>query len=276
MRSPLRWFRRRSEFSLQTTRRLELEAEFSSFRGKDVYLVPASAKGGYDQIYHAMENGRRIAVVRVNSPHKKQTDPVLPEDPAVPLHDKERLDLEWNAYTKLFPLGLSPEPIWRTTDAIACSWVRWRRASRMLVKRREMAWPILERALDAIRRMHAAGVIHLDLNTGNFLVQKTGPGISIIDFEFGPRPWINERQQMAFDYLLLINDFVKPRRGGMLILADLDRLYEVLERTVPAQVRAADLGFSLIRLKRMAAEPALRDMLERVFPRLNEGTRASS
>jgi hypothetical protein len=271
MRSPLRWFRRRSEYNLQTTRRLEIEAEFSRFRGKNVYLVPASAKGGYDQIYHAMENGRRIAVVRVNSPHKAQTDPVLPDDPTVPLRDNERLDLEWNAYTKLFPLGLSPEPVWRTTDAIACSWVRWRRASRMLVKRREMAWPILERALDAIRRMHAAGVIHLDLNTGNFLVQKTGPGISIIDFEFGPRPWLSEHQQMAFDYLLLINDFVKPRRGGTLILADLDRLYEALERTIPAQVRAADLGFSLKRLKRMAAEPALRDMLERVFPRLNEG-----
>lgn len=271
MRSPLRWFRRRSEFTLQTARRLELEAEFSRFLGKPVYLVPASAKGGYDQIYHAMENGHHFAVVRVNSPHKTQKDPVLPEDPAVPLRDTERLDLEWNAYTKLFPLGLSPEPIWRTKDAIACSWVRWRRASRMLVKRREMAWPILERALDAIRRMHAAGVIHLDLNTGNFLVQKTGPGISIIDFEFGPRPWLNEQQQMAFDYLLLINDFVKPRRGGTVILADLDRLYEVLERTVPAQVRAADLGFSLKRLKRMAAEPTLRDMLERVFPRLNEG-----
>ncbi|RYD26357.1 MAG: hypothetical protein EOP87_22870, partial [Verrucomicrobiaceae bacterium] len=144
MRSPFRWFRRRSEFNLQTERRLELESELSRFRGKPTHLVPASAKGGYDQIYYAMENGRHIAVVRVNSPHKKQKDPILPDDPAVPLHAEQRLDREWEAYSKLFPLGLSPEPIWRTKDAIACSWVRWRRAARMLVKRRDMAWPILE------------------------------------------------------------------------------------------------------------------------------------
>ncbi|RYD24861.1 MAG: hypothetical protein EOP87_25430, partial [Verrucomicrobiaceae bacterium] len=142
--------------------------------------------------------------------------------------------------------------------------------SRMLVKRRDMAWPILERAVDAIRRMHAAGVIHLDMNTGNFLVQKTGPGISIIDFEFGPVPWLDERQQMAYDYLLLINDIVKPRRGGQVILSDLPRLKELLESTVPPQVRAAELRFCLKRLNRMAAEPTLREMLERVFPRLNE------
>lgn len=270
MRSPLRWFRRRSEFNLQSARRLELESEFSRFRGKEIQLIPASAKGGYDQIYYAMENGRHIAVVRVSSPHKKQNDPVLPDDPARPLHAQQRLDREWDAYEKLFPLGLSPEPIWRTKDAIACSWVRWRRASRMLVKRRDMAWPILERALDAIRRMHAAGVIHLDLNTGNFLVQKTGPGISIIDFEFGPVPWLDERQQMAYDYLLLLNDIVKPRRGGQVILSDLPRLKDLLESAVPPQVRAAELGFCLKRLNRMAAEPALREMLERVFPRLNE------
>jgi hypothetical protein len=242
MRSPLRWFRRRSEFNLQSARRLELESEFSRFRGNEILLIPASAKGGYDQIYYAMENGRHIAVVRVNSPHKKQTDPVLPDDPAVPLDAQQRLEREWDAYSRLFPLGLSPEPIWRTKDAIACSWVRWRRASRMLVKRREMAWPILERAMDSI------------------------------DFEFGAVSWIDERQQMAYDYLLLLNDIVKPRRGGKVILADLPRLKELLETTVPPQVRAAELGFCLKRLSRMAAEPALREMLEQVFPRLNDGS----
>lgn len=270
MRSPFRWFRRRSEFSQHAGRREQIEAEFSKVRGKRVQLVPANAKGGYDQIYYALEGGRRFAVVRVNSPHKQQKDPIGPDDPGVPLEPTDRLEREWDAYSRLFPIGLSPEPLWRTDDAIACSWVRWRRASLLLVKRPELTWSIISRAFAAIRLMHEAGVIHLDLNTGNFLVQKTGPGISIIDFEFGPLPWVTLHQQMAFDYLRLINDFVKPRRGGKIMLADLEKLRLLLESSVPVQIRGAPLAFCLRRLARIANHPELLTVLSTVFVRLHD------
>ncbi len=270
MRSPFRWFLRRREFTRESKRRLEIEAEFSAFRGTPVELVPARSKGGYDQIYHAMEDGRRIAVVRVNSPHKRQDDPIGPDDPGVPLGPQQRLDREWDAYSKLFPLGLSPEPLWRTGDAIACSWIRWRRASLLLVKRKRLTWSIIGRALSAISRMHGAGVIHLDFNTGNFLMQKTGPGIAIIDFEFGPVSWVDENQQRAFDYLRLVNDVLRPRRGGKIVLTDPGRLEILLDKSVPEQVRAVPLGFCLRRLNHIGRHPDVLDALLRIFPRLRE------
>lgn len=270
MRSPIRWLRRRSELARNEKRRAQIEAEFSAHVGVPLEVIPAPSKGGYDQIYFAIKDGKRFAVIRANSPHKVQSDPIGPDDPGIPMDPATRLELEWNAYSKLFPLGLSPEPLWRTSDAIACSWIRWRRASRMLVKRRELTWNILTRVLHAIPRMHAAGVTHLDLNTGNFLVQKTGPGIAIIDFEFGPQAWVTLNQQQAFDYLTAINDFLKPRRGGDVILSDLPRLVELLDSAVPAAIRYTPLAFSLRRLRRLAGEPILCEMLERTFPRLRD------
>ena len=270
MRSPFRWFRRRSEFAMQAGRRKELEAEFTEFHGSPVRFVPAQAKGGYDQIYYALQGGKRFAVIRVNSPHKSCTDPIGPDDPGVPLGPAERLEREWEAYSRLFPRGLSPEPLWRTHDAIACSWVPWLRASDVLVKRREMTWPIIDHAITAIREMHEAGVIHLDLNTGNFLVEKSSAKVSIIDFEFGPQPWVDVDQQMAFDYLRLLDDFVKPRRGGKIMLGDLGKLEGLLERSVPAGIRQARLGFCLRKLSRLAGQRELCEMLARIFPRLRD------
>lgn len=270
MRSPLRWLRRRSEFAMQSARRIELEAEFTQFHSSPVSFVPADAKGGYDQIYYALEGRRRLAVVRINSPHKSEKDPIGPLDPGIPLGPAERLEREWRAYEKLFPVGLSPQPMWRTSDCIVCSWLPWRRASEVLAKRRNLTWSVIERSLAAIRRMHDAGVIHLDLNTGNLLIEEDGPSIAIIDFEFGPVNWVSHQQQMAFDYLRLIDDFVKPRRGGKVMLADVKRLALLLEGRVSPEIRNAEMGFSFAKLKRLAEQPALCDAISTVFPKLRE------
>ena len=270
MRSPLRWFHRRSEFAKQSTRRIELEEDFSKFRGTRVSFVPADAKGGYDQIYYALEGREKFAVVRINNPHKRENDPIGALDPGIPLGPADRLEREWEAYTKLFPAGLSPQPIWKTTDAIICSWIPWKRASEVLVKRRDLTWSVIDRSINAIRRMHDSGVIHLDLNTGNLLIEENGPGISIIDFEFGPVDWVSLEQQMAFDYLRIIDDFVKPRRGGKVMLANLEKLSVILDNAVPFEIRNASMGFSLSKLKRIAAHEELRKALAAVFPNLHE------
>jgi hypothetical protein len=268
MRSPFRWFRRRAEYAMLAKRTRELEAAFSLHLGAPCRFVPADAKGGYDQIFYAMQGRGRIAVVRVNSPHKSENDPIGEFDPGIPLGPAERLEREWEAYTKLFPAGLSPRPIWRADDCIVCSWLPWKRASEVLVKRRDLVWDIITRSFEAVRRMHDAGVIHLDLNTGNLLIEENGPGIAIIDFEFGPADRVTREQQMAFDYLRLIDDFVKPRRGGKIMLDDVTQLARLLDARVPSEIRGASMGFGFAKLHRLAAQEELCAALRTVFPRL--------
>ncbi len=82
-------------------------------------------------------------------------------------------------------------------------------------------------------------MVHLDLNLGNLLADPQGWGISIIDFEFGPVDWVTLPQQMAFDYLRLIDDALKPRRGGRSLLAEPQRLASLLESCVAPSARRA-------------------------------------
>lgn len=269
MNSLLRWFRRRWELGQIAGRRQELEQELTAHFQANVQLTPAAAKGGYDEIFYATRAGHRFAVVRVNSPFKRQNDPIGPRDPAVPLEFKDRLEREWDAYARLFPADLSPQPLWRAADAIACSWLDWERASVRLTQQRDQFWPLFEQALQLIRRMHELGVVHLDLNWGNLLVSAAGNKLAVIDFEFGPVPWVTREQQQAYDYLRILDDSLKPRRGGRLLLADVPRAARLLDQTVPATGREAVLEFVFDKLHRLAAATELRERLQQIFPNLN-------
>lgn len=268
MRSPWKWLKRRWELARQAPRKAEVETQLRAHFGHPVKLVPASVKGGYDEIYLAEYAGRRLAVVRINSDFKTINDPIGPLDPGVPLGPPERLEREWAAYSQLYPLGLAPQPLWRSAEAIACAWVPWGRVSDALREQPDRVWEMLERTLPAIAQMHAAGVVHLDLNLGNLLADPQGPGISIIDFEFGPVDWVTPPQQQAFDYLRLIDDALKPRRGGRSLLAEPQRLVSLLENCVAPSARRADLQFSLAKLQRLAEQAEFRRALSSVFPGL--------
>ncbi|WP_437184938.1 lipopolysaccharide kinase InaA family protein [Planctomicrobium sp. SH668] len=268
MRSPFRWLRRKFELAQQAPRRREIEAEFSQFCGCPVKLTNADAKGGYDEIYFAQRGSERFAVVRVNSPFKSQIDPIGEFDPGVPLDASGRLNREWDAYRVLYPLGLSPQPLWRSSDAIACSWVPWDRVAKRLIQNRQEFWPLLVQIFPAIRRMHEAGVTHLDLNLGNLLTEPNGDGIALIDFEFGPVAWVNPAQQRAFDYLRLIDDCTKPRRGGHQMLSDLDQLHAVISTTVDTEALQSEIAFTRKKLVRLEEHSELLKMLRSLFVKL--------
>jgi hypothetical protein len=268
MNSFLRWFRRRRERTQIAGRRRELEAELAAHLGAEIRLTPAAVKGGYDEIFYALRDTERVGVVRVNSPFKAQNDPIGPRDLAFPLPSTARLDREWEAYKRLFPLGLSPKPLWRTHDAIACSWLPGGRASTLLTRQRDAFWPVFKLALAATRRMHDVGEVHLDLNLGNLLVSPGGDAIAFIDFEFGPADWASRSQQQAYDYLRLIEDCAKPRRGGGVMLSDLTQLELLLLETLPAGVQTAKMGFVFAKLQRIKSERELRKMLRTVFANL--------
>lgn len=277
MRSPWRWLKRRWELRSQEPRRVEIESQLRRELGQEIKLVPASVKGGYDEIYQAQLQGVSLAVVRVNSPFKVIRDPIGPQDPGVPLGPLERLDREWSAYTALAPLRLSPVPIWRCEDAIACSWVAGGRASDQLRNYPDRIWAVLDRAIPAISQMHSAGVVHLDLNLGNILLDDCTSNVTLIDFEFGPVAWVTLAQQRGFDYLRLIDDCLKPRRGGALLGAELSRLVCLLNDQVDQDARHADMTFALAKLQRLAGAPRVLIALRSIFPSLDStGLRSAS
>lgn len=267
-RSPIQWLRRRGELAALDPRRRELEAELSRYCGHAVQLVSVQAKRSYDEVYFALRDGQKFAVVRVNSPCKKRVSSINPQEIAVPLESRERLHREWTAYERLFPSGLSPQPIWRAEDAIACGWLDWPRASETVIRDRNEFWPMMEAVLPAIRRMHDCGVTHLDLNLGNILAEPNTRQVAFIDFEFGPVPSVTLPQQRAFDYLRLIDECVRPRRGGKQMLGDLDRFVAGLRECVDEETRDADMSRAMGKIHRLTANAELRQKLRTVFPRL--------
>jgi len=113
--------------------------------------------------------------------------------------------------------------------------------------------------------MHSLGVIHLDLNLGNILIDPNTKRLAIIDFEFGPVEWVNRNQQMAFDYLRLIDDCLKPRRGGKVLLEEPSKIIELLKENVPEEIKKADLHFVYSKLQRLEQQPLLSSLLQTVF-----------
>jgi len=263
-----RWFQRRRDLALLAPRRCELEADMSAALGGAVSLVPAVTKGGYDEVFYAQRDGQRLAVVRVNSPYKENHDPIGPLDAGVPLGPRDRIDREWQAYSQLAPLHLSPTPIWRSEDAMACAWLPWERAAHLMKSPGDRFWPLVDRIVSAIATMHQQQVSHLDLNLGNLLCEPQGRGIAFIDFEFGPREGVTWPQQCGYDYLRLIDNCTKRRRGGTHMLADIDQLIHLLDKHLPAEVRDADMRFSLVKLTILADQPALLSRLRTLFHQL--------
>lgn len=268
MKSPMRWLKRHKELKRNASRRIEIEAALELREGHKIKLSPAAAKGGYDEIYYASKNGTRFAVVRINSLHKIINDPIGPLDPSIPLGPVDRLHREWDAYAKLAPDGLSPQPLWRSEHAIACSWLPWERLSGYLTKNRSELWKILSNVIPLISKMHSLGVIHLDLNLGNILIDPNTKKLAIIDFEFGPVEWVNRDQQMAFDYLRLIDDCLKPRRGGKILLEEPSKIVELLKVNVAEETKKTDLHFVYSKLQRLEQQPQLCTLLQTVFTNL--------
>jgi serine/threonine protein kinase len=138
----------------------------------------------------------------------------------------------------------------------------------LVVRDRQTFWPLIEAILPGISRMHRCGVTHLDLNLGNILVDPRTSKIAFIDFEFGCRATVTIPQQQAYDYLRLIDECLRPRRGGKQLLNEMDRLVGGLRGCVDGAVREADLSGFLEKLRRLAAHAELCQKLRTVFPHL--------
>lgn len=270
----LRWGKARQrarELAAHAPRRAELENLIASGLGlPHVRLVPAPSKGGYDEIYFAESPSKRFGVLRANSAHKVNTDPVSASDPGLPLAARARIDAEWNSYSLLHPLGLAPEPLWRAEDASLCAWVEGQRLSRCLARRRDLVWDLLERVFESVKVMHGAGVVHQDLNLGNVLLTAPDQNVVFLDFEFGPSDWMTRGQQETFDYLRLVDNALKPRRGGRLLASDPSRLVRLLDDAVSDEAKGCDTRPLVEWLPRLRDAAELRRAMSSVFTQLED------
>ncbi|KAG1660431.1 hypothetical protein GQR58_021982 [Nymphon striatum] len=144
----------------------------------------------------------------------------------------------------------------------------WERLSRYLTKNRAELWNVLGKTFPLVSEMHSLGVTHLDLNLGNILIDTNSKKLAVIDFEFGPVEWVNKNQQMAFDYLRLIDDCLKPRRGGKILLKNPEKLVELLKVNVTEGTKKADLHFVYSKLQRLEQQPQLCKLLQTIFTHL--------
>ncbi len=270
MRSPARILKKIYQLYKLNPRRRELENEISAALGREIRLHAKPTKSrDRSSIYWAKNDGRNVGILRLLNPYF-EPGPIPPNDssPRYLLPMKYRLAHEWDAYSLLHPIGLSPEPIWHCKDATMGSHVDWPRVSNQLIANPDRFWRIMERVIPTLRSMHDLGIFHMDLNMGNILADEDGDGIMFIDFEYAGAVGLTPPQQKAFDYLQMISNTTRRRRGGDVLRADTDRMASLLDASIDTDTRNADLVFATNTLAKIDAIPGLHDSLKSVFTNL--------
>lgn len=252
---------------------LQIQELLSEHMKQPVYLKPGFGKRGQDEIYRALNDSKVVAMVRVeNKSPLVSTSPPKWTPPKwdfrVRLDFHKRIEKEWNAYSVLSKKHLSPSTIWRNEIATACTYVDGKRASRQFVRVKKEFWELTDMIFEAVKQMHDCNIIHLDLNLGNILITKQTNNIAIIDFEFGPADWLSIAQQRACDYLCLLNEFSRKRRGGKIMLSNPDRMAQILGKYVRNEDKQVRLGSIIPQFKYLSPQHQLRQSLKVVFPNL--------
>jgi serine/threonine protein kinase len=195
----------------------------------------AARTNGYDCIYRA--HSRRwpesvIACVRLNCPWR-DARPDEPHLPRLPLAGPHRIAREASVYRCLAADGLTPRLLVQSETYLANEWLPWPRLADLLRKDDECIWHALPAVLRAIRSAHHLGEVHMDLNCGNVLLDPATGAVRLIDFEYAPVSQLNAAQLQAFDFLRLMHNLLKPRRGRRQILNSTARFAEMIDPWIP-------------------------------------------
>jgi len=263
MRSLKRFCRRQFAEIRLASRRQVIAEEITRELGVPVRLKLTGARG-HDSIYYVMAGRRRLGVLRVLNPFLVRRHP--PADmPFVSLAPELRLTHEWEAYGKLAPRGLAPQPLWRCDDAILCAFIESPRFSAALEENPARLWELAATAARGIRAIHEADLVHMDACFANLL--GNGRGLPVwIDFEYGPAPGVSRGAARAYDYLRLIESslkFLQPDQR-----CEPGRWVQAIESLPDVQARTADLKPLQPALQRLLADAELVAELRQVFPRL--------
>jgi hypothetical protein len=197
--APRRVFNRwKARFGIRK-RLQEITTEFGSVFPQFRSLELSRREGGFDSIYFLKDAaGQRFGVMRLNNPSQVRAV-VYPDLPRRAPSPTERIDREWTAYSMLAPLGLSPWPLWRSSDAVVCSHSTLPSLRKVMEEGQADLTKVFTAIFNAIGKMHQAGVVHLDLSPGNILICPETFQTLLIDFEYGSRPDRTFDEDCRFD-----------------------------------------------------------------------------
>ena len=135
MRALKRWWRRRRAWRAAQAR---LEADYRPvaerlFGGTVTWRMAGGR--GRDVVCQILRAGRPVGYLRMDDPACAPSAPVAAGLPFVSLPFADKLEREWQAYTRGAPSGLTPPPLWRGARGMIsgyCDARRWfRRPSAM-------------------------------------------------------------------------------------------------------------------------------------------------
>lgn len=174
-------------------------------------LVPSGGRG-HDSTYFVFDGRTPLGVLRLANPYKKRSLP----SPVMPFrleNTSARITREFAAYGAGAGAGLTPKPLWRTQDALLCEYLPLRPLQDMIGAAPEKSWDILCAATTALRRLHGAGLTHMDASLANILGDAQLGRIAFVDFEYAPAEGLSPAAQRVYDHLRLLESawkFIPP------------------------------------------------------------------
>ena len=248
MRSPRHYLKKHYGEWRIAGRRRELEREIGEGLGKPLTLS-LYGDGGNDSIYLARTATENVAVVRLDNPYKGGFLRWRTLRAALRSKTKNRsianqdryvaLNREWEQYEQLADSGVTPRPLWRTTDATVVSCLPGRRMHRLLAGLPPAEWgPWMDTAFGALARFHEFDMAHLDAKASNIILDEASHAAFFIDLGRFGDCYGSLAQQKTFDYLKLLSSLLQIAPGRM--LQDGKPWLSAVAPHVPPEVRQAD------------------------------------
>ena len=157
MRALKRWWRRRRAWRAAQAR---LEADYRPvaerlFGGTVTWRMAGGR--GRDVVCQILRAGRPVGYLRMDDPACAPSAPVAAGLPFVSLPFAEKLEREWQAYTRGAPSGLTPPPLWRGARGMISGYCDAQPLVQEAERDGKSHLTLAVEALPAIARLHAAG-----------------------------------------------------------------------------------------------------------------------
>ena len=260
MRALKRWFRRWRAYRAALPQLAACRPHLERIFGGAVTWRHTGGRGR-DVVCQILRNGEPVGVLRLTHPDTPPSTPASAGLPFVSLAATEKIDREWQAYSAGFPLGLTPQPLWRNDRAMLCAYASASPLIALVRKGQASALALATDALSPIAGLHETRLTHMDMSLSNILYEPVQDRYLFVDFEYGPAAGLTFEQQCLYDYLRLLESIWKTlspsdRSSAPALWGD-----EFL-RVAPAPVIAAALAPLRPALGRILAAPELRDFFD--------------
>ncbi|MDP2205008.1 MAG: hypothetical protein Q8K65_01730 [Alphaproteobacteria bacterium] len=205
-----RWWRRiRAEYLNRARHRQIVSLLRAEVFGGAPVTLKRMGNGGADSVYKVFLGKDAAGILRVRNPYQKPRPSALNAFLAL---SQSSIDREWAVYTKGYPAGLTPQPLWRCEDAMLCAHLPYRPLRDCLnAKNAPPFLPLLLRCAALLDRLHKTGLSHMDAGLGNVLVDENFENMTLIDFEHGPAENFSFPAQCLYDHLKLLNTALQYR-----------------------------------------------------------------